>query len=258
MSERLGKVPLERALSKLGVASRAQTREWILAGRLQVNGQVVKDPWFPVVPETDQFVVDGKPMTKSAWCTVMMYKPKGVVTTKSDEKGRATVFDLLPPEMKALHPVGRLDMASTGLLLLTNDTRLSDFLTDPMNAIPRTYVVTIEGQLLDEELKDITNGIMDEGELLKPSKLTLKKASHKESHFLVELTEGKNRELRRIFSFFGHRVRKLKRIAFGPLELGDLEPGTFRPLTDVEIAALTELRSTVHRMEGLRRSHENF
>ena len=258
MSERLGKVPLERALSKLGVASRAQTREWILAGRLQVNGQVVKDPWFPVVPEMDQFVVDGKPMTKSAWCTVMMYKPKGVVTTKSDEKGRATVFDLLPPEMKTLHPVGRLDMASTGLLLLTNDTRLSDFLTDPANAIPRIYVVTIEGQLLDEELAQIVDGIMDEGELLKPSKLTLKKASRKESHFLVELTEGKNRELRRIFSFFGHRVRKLKRIAFGPLELGDLEPGTVRSLTEAEIAALSELRPTIHRTVGLRRSRENF
>ncbi|MBF0122395.1 MAG: rRNA pseudouridine synthase [Candidatus Omnitrophica bacterium] len=258
MNERLGKVPLERALSKLGVASRAQTREWILSGKLLVNGKVVKDPWFPVVPETDQFVVDGKPMTKSAWCTVMMYKPKGIVTTKSDEKGRATVFDLLPAEMKTLHPVGRLDMASTGLLILTNDTRLSDFLTDPTNAIPRTYVVTIEGQLLDAELEQIVNGIMDEGELLKPSKLTLKKASRKESHFLVELTEGKNRELRRIFSFFGHRVRRLKRIAFGPLELGDLEPGTFRPLTESEITALAALCSSGQGALGLRRNRENI
>ena len=258
MSENLGKVPLERALSKLGVASRNQTREWVLAGRLQVNGRVIKDPWFPVVPETDQFVVDGKPMTKRAWCTIMMYKPKGVVTTKSDEKGRSTVFDLLPQDMKTLHSVGRLDMASTGLLLLTNDTRLSDFLTDPANAIPRTYVVTIEGQLMDEELAQIENGIMDEGELLKPSKLTLRKKSSKESHFLIELTEGKNRELRRIFSFFGHRVRKLKRIAFGPLELGDLEPGTFRLLTDAEIAAVAGLRPNVRSTLGLRLRGENF
>lgn len=242
MTENLGKVPLERALSKLGVASRSQTREWILAGKLQVNGKTVKDPWFPVIPETDQFVVEGRAMSRSADCTVMMYKPKGVVTTKADEKGRPTVFTLLPPEMQALHPVGRLDMASTGLLLLTNDTRLSDFLTDPANGIPRTYVVTIESQLLDHELAQIKDGIMDEGELLKPSQLTLLKASRKESHFLVELTEGKNREIRRIFAFFGHRVRKLKRIAFGPLELGDLAPGAVRPLTEAEMSALAGLR----------------
>lgn len=241
-SVRLGKVPLERALSKLGVASRSQSREWILAGKLKVNGRVVKDPWFPVTPETDQFVVEGKAMEKTAWQTILFYKPKGCVTTKSDEQGRKTVFDLLPPEFRNLHPVGRLDMASTGLLLLTNDTRLSDFLTDPTNQIPRTYVVTIEGQLLPSQLVELEQGIMDEGELLKPSKVTLCKESGKESHFLIELTEGKNREIRRLFQNFGHRVRKLKRIAFGPLQLGEMESGSYRSVTQEELAGLGPLR----------------
>jgi len=231
----LGKVPLERALSKLGLASRSQTREWVLAGKLKVNNRVIKDPWFPVTPETDQFILDGKPLQRSAWQTIMLYKPKAVVTTKSDEKGRRTVFDLLPDELKSLHPVGRLDMASTGLLLLTNDTRLSDHLTDPANAIPRVYVVTVEGKLTEDEVKKAEQGVMDEGELLKPSALTLRKVSSKESHLLVELNEGKNREIRRLFKSLGHRVRKIKRIAFGSLKLGDLEPGAYRTVSPEEL-----------------------
>jgi pseudouridine synthase len=126
-------------------------------------------------------------------------------------------------------------MASTGLLLLTNDTRLSDHLTDPANAIPRVYVVTVEGRLTDDEMKRAEQGVLDEGERLKPSAITLRKASNKESHLLVELVEGKNREIRRLFKSLGHRVRKIKRIAFGPLKLGDLEPGTYRPVSPEEL-----------------------
>jgi 23S rRNA pseudouridine2605 synthase len=235
MEKDLGKVPLERALSKLGAASRSQTRDWILKGRLQVNGRTVRDTMFMVSPERDRFTVDGKPMQKDGWMAIMLNKPKAVVTTASDEKGRRTVFDLLPSELRTLHPVGRLDMASTGLLILTNDTRLSSHLTDPANAVLRTYVVTVAGELTGAELAKAAEGIMDDGELLKPAKITLRKASGRESHLTVELTEGKNREIRRLFEALGHEVTSLKRVAFGPLQLGALEPGQFRRLTKEEL-----------------------
>ncbi len=230
-----GKVPLERALSKLGAASRSRTRELVLAGRLQVNGRTVRDPMFPVTPETDKFAIDGKPVVRDEWTAVMLNKPGSVVTTKSDEKGRRTVFDLLPPELRDLHPVGRLDMASTGLLILTNDTRLSAYLTDPANAILRVYAVTVIGLVTEEELLRARAGIMDAGELLKPAKITPRKISGKESHLTVELTEGKNREIRRLFEALGHEVLKLKRVAFGGLQLGELQPGQYRRLTREEI-----------------------
>ncbi|MCX5681325.1 MAG: pseudouridine synthase [Candidatus Omnitrophica bacterium] len=232
----LGKVSLERALSKLGLMSRSQTRACILDGKLTVDGYVIKDPLFPVVPETAQFMLDGKVLKRSSWQTIMLYKPKGVVTTRSDEKGRRTVFDLLPQELKSLHPVGRLDMATTGLLLLTNDTQLSNYLTDPANAIPRVYVVTVEGKFHEADVRRAQNGVMDKEEFLKPSKVTLRKASGRESHLIVELSEGKNREIRRLFDALGHPVRKIKRITFGTLQLGDLQPGTFRFVTEKEFS----------------------
>ncbi|MBI4349832.1 MAG: rRNA pseudouridine synthase [Elusimicrobia bacterium] len=235
MERDFGKVPLERALSKLGAASRSQTRDWVLKGRLQVNGRTVRDTQFMVSPEKDRFTVDGKPMVKDSWQAIMLNKPKAVVTTASDEKGRRTVFDLLPAELRSLHPVGRLDMATTGLLILTNDTRLSSYLTDPANAVPRTYLVTVAGEMTEAELARAAAGILDEGELLKPSRISLRKASGRESHLTVELTEGKNRELRRLFEALGHEVTALKRVAFGPLQLGALEPGRFRRLTKEEL-----------------------
>lgn len=235
MAKDFGKVPLERALSKLGAASRSQTREWILKGRLQVNGRTVRDAQFQVSPENDKFTVDGKPVHKDNWQAILLNKPKAVVTTKSDEKGRRTVFDLLPPELLNLHPVGRLDMATTGLLILTNDTRLSSYLTDPANAVLRTYIVTVAGEMTPEQLAKAAAGVMDEGELLRPAGITLRKASGRESHLTVELTEGKNREIRRLFEALGHEVTSLKRVAYGPLQLGALEPGQFRRLTREEL-----------------------
>jgi len=235
MERDFGKVPLERALSKLGAASRSRTREWVLKGRLQVNGRTVRDPLALVSPEKDRFTVDGRPVRRDSWQAIMLNKPKAVVTTASDEKARRTVFDLLPLELRALHPVGRLDMATTGLLILTNDTRLSSYLTDPANAVPRTYLVTVAGGVTEAELAKAAAGIMDEGELLKPAGISLRKVSGRESHLTVVLTGGKNREIRRLFLALGHEVTSLKRVAFGPLQLGALEPGRFRRLTREEL-----------------------
>jgi len=231
----MGQVHLERALSKLGVASRSQTKKWIEAGLIAVNGHVIKDPAFLVVPETVSITIDGKPVTRAASCTIMLYKPGGIVTTKSDEKGRKTVYDLLPAYLKHLHPVGRLDLATTGLLLMTTDTQLSNFLTDPENKIPRIYAVSVAGLITDEDMKRLSQGIEDKGQLLKASSIALRKSSNKESHLVVELTEGKNREIRRMFEALGTEVTALKRIAFGRLKLGTLNPCQFREVTKKEI-----------------------
>ena len=231
----MGQVPLERALSKLGVASRSQTKKWIEAGAIAVNGRVIKDPAFLLVPETARITIDGKPAKRAETCTIILNKPRGVVSTRSDEKGRKTVYDLLPPHLQHLHPVGRLDMASTGLLLMTTDTQLSNFLTDPDNAIPRIYAVSVTGNIADEEMKRLSEGIEDKGEILKASSVILRKASNKESHLIVELTEGKNREIRRMFEALGAEVTVLKRVEFGKLKLGTLEPGLFQEVNKKDI-----------------------
>ena len=231
----MGQVPLERALSKLGKMSRSQTRRLINEGQLAVNGQVIKDPAFLVVPEKTRITINGKPVESTIACTIMLYKPRGIVTTKSDEKGRRTVYNLLPAYLQHLHPVGRLDMASCGLLLMTTDTQLSNFLTDPDNAIPRVYAVSVAGRITDDEIKRLSHGIQDKGQLLKATSITLRKASNKESHLIVQLAEGKNREIRRMFEALGSEVTALKRIAFGKLKLGTLSPGQLREVKDKEI-----------------------
>lgn len=231
----MGQVPLERALSKLGVASRSQTRQWIEAGRIAVNSRVIREPSFLLVPEKARITIDGKPVERPAACTIMLCKPRGVVTTRSDEKNRKTVYDLLPAHLQHLHPVGRLDMASEGLLLMTTDTQLSNFLTDPGNKIARVYVVSVKGRITDDDTQRLSAGIQDKGELLKPTSIVLHKSSNKESHLIIELADGKNREIRRMFESLGSEVTKLKRVAFGKLKLGDLPPCQFRVVAKKEI-----------------------
>lgn len=228
-------MPLERALSKLGAASRSRTREMILAGKLKVNGRVITDPAFHVVPETDRFEMDGERVGQSPWRTIVLNKPKGYVTTARDERGRKTIYDLLPEELRHLHPVGRLDMHTTGLLILTTDTRLSAHLTDPANGIDRTYVVTVEGRVEEAAVKRLLKGIRDGGDVLKADAIAVRKTSGRESHMTVTLTEGKNREIRRMFKALGHEVTALKRIAFGPLVLGDLASGAYRDVNEKEL-----------------------
>ncbi len=235
---RPGTVPLVRALSKLGLASRTQTAEWIAAGRLAVNGRICRDANFAVVPERDRFALDGVPLARQAHTCIALHKPKGYVTTRSDEKGRKTVFALLPESLQHLHAVGRLDMHTSGLLLLTNDTRLSSQLTDPANAVPREYAVSVDGRISEEALERAVKGVIDDGERLAASAVRVRKLSGRESHLFVVLHEGRNRELRRLFKALGHEVNKLKRLAFGPIALGELESGKYRELSGAELAAL--------------------
>lgn len=239
-ARRSGRVSLERALSKLGIASRTVSREWIRSGRVAVNGVIQRHPEFPVQPEKARIEIDGEKITLAVPRSILLHKPRGVVTTRSDEKGRPTVFSLLGEEDKASHliAVGRLDWATSGLLLLTNDTHLANWLTDPANQVGRTYLVSVRGRVSEEKMQLLGRGIEDQGEFLKPDSLVLRKASGRESHLVITLCEGKNREVRRLLAAIGHEVTRLKRVAYGALELGELGPGEFRELGTDELRAL--------------------
>jgi 23S rRNA pseudouridine2605 synthase len=219
------RVPLNRALSKLGILSRAQATDAIRAGRVRVDGRIVDDPGRLVVPERARIAVDGERRSRAPWRTILMYKPRGVVTTRRDPDGRKTVFDVVGDAGRGLNAVGRLDLASSGLLVLTTDTQLSNWITDPANAVPRVYVVTVRGEVSAETLAELGASV------------TLRKKSRRESHVIVTLWTGRNREVRRLFEAVGHEVTRLKRIAFGGLELGALEPGEWRELTRAQVRA---------------------
>lgn len=235
-SPRPGQVSLERALSKLGLASRTQARELIQRGEVTVDGQLIRHPGFKVVPERVKIEISGVRADAPAPFTIMLHKPRGVVTTLSDEKGRPTVYSLLKDIRVHLGPVGRLDLATTGLLILTNDTQFSNWLIDPANAVPRTYIATVRGNVTEAQVARIsTQGVLDSGESLRPSSLEILKASNRETHLKIELLEGKNREIRRLFKASGFEVSRLKRVSFGGLALGDLAPGRWRELSSHEL-----------------------
>jgi 23S rRNA pseudouridine2605 synthase len=232
------RVPLERALSKRGLASRADARALILAGRVRVNGRVVTNPLQPVSPERARIAIDEVPApAPAARRLIAFHKPRGVVTTRRDPEGRPTVFDVLGDAGAGLIAVGRLDRASTGLLLFTNDTQLANRLTDPAHRVVRRYVVTVRGRVEPDTARHLERGIETRSsrgamERLAASRVEVRKASNRETHLIVELTEGKNREVRRLFDAAGHEVTRLHRIAFGEVELGTLAPGRWRTVTE--------------------------
>lgn len=228
------KVKLDRALSKLGLASRTEARALILAGRVTVAGRVVRDPAVAVVPEKTPIALDGQRRARPERRTIVLHKPRGVITTRRDPEGRPTVFDILGDQANGLVAAGRLDRATTGLLILTTDTRLANHLTDPANAFVRRYVVTVRGALSDDAAGEMQRGI----DGMTAHSVVVRKRSTRETHLIVELTEGKNREVRNLCAAVGHEVTRLKRVAFGPIELGALAPGKWRELTQAEARAL--------------------
>jgi 23S rRNA pseudouridine2605 synthase len=171
--------------------------------------------------------LDAGPARKAAWRTILLHKPRGVVTTRTDPQGRRTVYDVLGDAGRGLISVGRLDLATSGLLLLTSDTQLANWITDPANKVPRLYVVVVRGRVTDEDIASLT--VVTGG-------ITRRKASARESHLIVELREGKNRQVRRMFADIGHEVTSLKRVRFGGLELERLDPGAHREVLHTEIA----------------------
>jgi 23S rRNA pseudouridine2605 synthase len=218
-------VPLNRALSKLGILSRAQAIEAIRAGRVSVDGRVLRNPAIVVVPERTRLRVDGVERRRAAWRTIVFHKPRGVVTTTRDPQGRSTVYDVLGDAGEGLVAVGRLDFATSGLLLLTSDTRLADWITDPAHEVARVYAVSVRGRVAASQLAALE------------ARVTLRKASGRESHLLVELREGRNRQVRRMFAAIGHEVTRLKRVRLGGLDLDDLAPGQYRDVLRAEMSA---------------------
>jgi 23S rRNA pseudouridine2605 synthase len=234
---------LARALSKLGYCSRSQATTMILSGQVGVNGTIRRDPETPVRVEHDRIVVNGRLVEPQAKIYLLMNKPRGAVTTASDEKGRKTVYSVLASSRADLPawvaPVGRLDKASEGLLLLTNDSEWGARIAAPEMHLKKTYHVRIAAVADEEFLSALVRGVRDEGrEVLRAKRARLLRSGQKNCWLEIVLDEGKNRQIRRMLAARSVEVLRLVRVAIGPLQLGNLAKGTFRPLTQHEKRSL--------------------
>jgi 23S rRNA pseudouridine2605 synthase len=229
---------LERAFSKAGVGSRTEARSWIAAGRVRVNGKVVQDPDRWVDLDRDRITLDGKPIRAAARRYILLYKPKGYLTTYRDPEGRPTVYDLLTGVDAWLAPVGRLDLDTSGLLILTNDTDFAERLTNPDHKVPKTYLLKASVILGDDQLELLRRGIALSDGPTSPARVTRLRDSGKYTFLELTITEGRNRQVRRMIEALGAKVLKLVRTSIGPIRIGDLPIGRWRALTEEEIALL--------------------
>jgi 23S rRNA pseudouridine2605 synthase len=238
-AERPGRrVQLHRALSKLGWGSRGQAWDWIRAGQVRVDGRVVTDPLAWVDLDRQRVTRNQEEAPAAAPLTLALHKPRGTVTTRSDERGRPTVYDLLPPGLPWVFPAGRLDADSEGLLILTNDAQLAVRLTDPAHHIPKIYRVTINGDPTEEDLKRLRDGIeLHDGPTL-PAGVHVRERGPRRAVIDMVLTQGRNRQVRRMWAALGWRVKRLVRVAIGGLQLGDLPAGACRELSAAEVERL--------------------
>lgn len=235
----LKKVGLARAISKLGYCSRSRAAELIAAGRVKCNGAVRRDPETPVHPGKDRIEIDGQPVAPSSKIYLALNKPRGAVTTAADEKGRETVYSLLPENLPWLAPVGRLDKASEGLLLLTNDSEWAARITAPETHLDKTYHVQINTIADEALLQDLRNGVhTSDGEFLRVKTVQILRYGDRNSWLETILGEGKNRHIRRMLEHLNVEVLRLVRVAIGPLALGDLPKGATRMLDEREKQAL--------------------
>lgn len=233
------RVTLPRALSKLGYCSRTQAEALISAGRVTVDGRRISDPATWVDLEHAQFAVDGVAISAEKKLYFMLNKPRGLVTTRDDPEGRPTVYDCLKDlDARHLAPVGRLDKASEGLLLFTNDTVLAQALLDPISHVGKIYHVQVDRIMDHEQFARMERGVIDDGELLTASSARLLRSGDRNSWIEVELKEGRNRQIRRMLEALGIECLRLVRVAFGDIELGDLPKGAVRALTEAEILRL--------------------
>ncbi len=231
---------LARVLSKLGVCSRTQAQALVHAGRVRVNGYVVRDPEAPTDGEHDRMAVDDKEIVASEKVYFALNKPRGYLTTASDERGRKTVYDLLRARAQIdaaanwLAPVGRLDKASEGLLLFSNDSVWAAHLTDPASHLDKIYHVQIDTVARPELLARLRDGIVDDGEMLALKSVRELRSGEKNSWLEIVLDEGRNRHIRRVLAAFDVGVLRLVRVAIGSIVLGDLAKGEVRALTPAE------------------------
>lgn len=242
---------MARALSKLGYCSRSQAAKLIRAGRVRLNDGVRRDPETPVRPKQDRIVVDGRAINQQQKIYLMMNKPRGLVTTAADEKGRQTVYEVFAKVGESLPwvaPVGRLDKASEGLLLLTNDSEWGARITAPETHLQKTYHVQIGTVADDKLIQAIVSGVTtEEGGVLRGTQARLLRSGEKNCWLEIILDEGKNRQIRRMLAAFGVEVVRLLRVAIGPLQLGQLAKGGYRALTIEEKVALDRAMAEVER-----------
>lgn len=231
-------VRLQKVLAAAGVASRRAGEALILAGRVKVNGLVVRQLGTKVDPARDVVTLDDRPVRARRKLYLALHKPTGCICSRRDEAGRPTVFDLLPAEWRNLYPVGRLDYNTEGLLFLTNDGDFALRLTHPRYGVRKCYQVVAEGRLDPVRLQPLTRGLWHEGERLRAARARLLSTSNARSVVELELTEGRNREVRRLFEAVGVTVLRLVRTQIGPVKLGQLRPGRWRTLTETEIRSL--------------------
>jgi pseudouridine synthase len=231
-------VRLQKYLADAGVASRRAGEEIILAGRVAVNGETVAELGTRIDPRHDRVAVDGKPVRAKRKMYVALNKPPGLVCSRKDEFDRTTIYGLMPREWGHLHSVGRLDYQSEGLIFLTNDGEFSLHLTHPRYGVRKKYIATVEGRVTEQVLARFTQGVRHLGENLKAEKVRLISASQARSVVELELAQGKNREVRRLFESQRITVMRLQRIQIGKIKLGELPVGKWRTLTEPEIKSL--------------------
>jgi 23S rRNA pseudouridine2605 synthase len=229
---------LERILSKAGVCSRAEARRWIEDGRVRVNGVPIFDPdaWFD--PARDAVTVDGKRLRAAEKLYYALHKPRGYLTTRTDPGGRPTVYDLFDELDAWLIPVGRLDLETSGLLLLTNDTQFAERVTNPESHVEKTYRVEARPRLDAAALERLRQGVVLHDGPTRPARVENVKERGPATIFELSISEGRNRQVRRMVKEVGSRVEKLARLSIGPVELGGLAPGAVRPLSEREARAL--------------------
>ena len=229
---------LERAFSKAGLGSRTDARSWIGAGRVCVNGRVVQNPDHWVDLQRDRITLDGKPLRRVAKTYILLYKPKGNLTTYRDPEGRPTVYDLIEDAGRWLAPVGRLDLDTSGLLLLTNDTDFAERVMNPDHKVSKTYQVKTATRLSEEQLEHLRQGVSLSDGPTRPATVNRIRDSAKYTFLEMTIFEGRNRQVRRMIEAVDSKVLKLVRTAIGPVRIGDLPIGKWRPLTTEEVRQL--------------------
>jgi 23S rRNA pseudouridine2605 synthase len=231
---------LERVLSKAGVGSRVDARSWTHAGRVRVNGQITRNPDQWIDMKRDRVLFDGKPLVARERIYLLLYKPPGYLTTYKDPEGRPTVYDLIADAGTFLSPVGRLDLDTSGLLLMTNDNQFAERVTNPTLHVPKTYLVKASAVLTDTQLQELRDGIELADGPTRPALVTRLRDSGKYTHFEITLTEGRNRQVRRMVEALEAKVLKLVRVRIGHIAIGRLPIGKWRLLTATEVASLSK------------------
>jgi pseudouridine synthase len=229
---------LDRVLSKAGVGSRTEARKWIGAGRVAVNGKKIQTPDHWVDLDRDRVTLDGRPIAKRKKVYILLYKPKGYLTTYKDPEKRPTVYDLIQDLGEWVVPVGRLDLDTTGLLILTNDTDFADHVMSPDSKVPKTYLVKSSIRLTDEQLDHLRQGIQLSDGPTRPAVVTRIRDSARYTFFEITITEGRNRQVRRMVEALDAKVLKLVRTRIGTIAIGKLEIGKYRELTSAELRSL--------------------